>query len=57
MAVKIICCYAHEDEVLLNKLKAHLRPLEREGLIEIWHDRDISAGTDWEKEISEHLNS
>ena len=57
MAVKIICCYSHEDEVLLNKLKAHLRPLEREGLIEVWHDRDISAGTDWEKEISEHLNS
>ncbi len=56
MAVKIICCYAREDEVLLNKLKAHLRPLEREGLIELWHDRDISAGTEWEREISRRLN-
>jgi tetratricopeptide (TPR) repeat protein len=24
--------------------------------IEIWHDRDISAGTDWEQRIQSHLN-
>ncbi len=35
----------------------HLRPLHRQGLIEIWHDRDISAGTEWEHEISQHLNN
>jgi type II secretory pathway pseudopilin PulG len=57
MAVKVFCCYAREDEALLNKLKAHLRPLEREGLIELWHDRDISAGTEWEREIDTHLNT
>src|SRR5690349_3048532 len=57
MAVKIFCCYAHEDEALLTKLKAHLRPLEREGVIELWHDRDISAGMEWEKAIDEHLNA
>ena len=57
MAVKIFICYAHEDETLLNKLKIHLRPLQRQGLIEVWHDRDISAGTEWEQEITEQLNS
>src|SRR5947209_518006 len=57
MPVKIFCCYAHKDEVLLNQLKTHLRPLQREGLIDLWHDRNISAGTEWEKEISEHLNT
>src|SRR5215469_1243043 len=56
MAKKIFICYAHEDELLLNKLKAHLRPLQRQGLIEVWHDRDINAGTEWEREISNHLN-
>ena len=55
MAIKIFCCYAHEDEELLNKLKVQLRPLERESLIELWHDRDISAGTEWEHEIDAHL--
>jgi TIR domain/LGFP repeat len=57
MPVKIFFCYAHEDEPLLNKLKTHLRPLQRQGLIDIWHDRDISAGTEWEREISQRLNS
>lgn len=56
MAVKIFCCYAHEDELLLKNLKAQLKSLERQGLIDVWHDRNISAGTKWEKEISEHLN-
>src|SRR5438128_8216509 len=49
-------CYAHEDEALLNKLKTHLRPLQRQELIDVWHDRDISAGTEWEQEIKKHLN-
>ena len=56
MAVKIFCCYAHEDEPLLNKLKAQLRPLQRQGLIDMWHDRDINAGTEWEREISKQIN-
>ena len=56
MPVKIFFCYAHEDDALLKKLKKHLKPLQREGLIELWHDRDISAGSQWEREISEHLN-
>ena len=57
MPVKIFFCYAREDEPLLNKLKTHLRPLQREGLIEVWYDRDISAGTEWETEIKERLNA
>jgi len=56
MTVSIFFCYAHEDEALLNKLKTHLKPLQRQGLIDVWHDRDISAGTEWEQEISERLN-
>ena len=57
MPVKIFFCYAHEDEELLNKLKSHLIPLQRQGLIDVWHDRDISAGTDWEQQIKGHLNA
>ena len=56
MPVKIFFCYAHEDEQLLNKLKSHLIPLQRQGLIDVWHDRDISAGADWEQQIKSHLN-
>src|SRR5205807_5940249 len=48
-------CYAHEDEPLLEKLKTHLKPLHRRGLIDVWYDRDIGAGAEWEREISRHL--
>lgn len=57
MSVKIFFCYAREDELLLNKLKTQLKPLQRQGLIETWHDRDISAGTAWESEINQHLDA
>ena len=57
MPVKVFCCYAHEDEPLLKRLKQYLTPMQRQGLIAIWHDRDISAGTEWEQEISEQLNT
>ncbi len=49
MPVKIFFCYAHEDEPLLNKLKGQLRPLQRQGLIDVWYDRDINAGMEWEQ--------
>src|SRR6266446_8132905 len=57
MPVKIFFCYAHEDEAFLNKLKTHLSLLQWQGLIDSWHDRDISAGTEWEAEIKEHLDT
>ncbi len=57
MALKVFFCYAHEDELLLNKIKMQLKPLQRQGLIEAWHDREISAGMEWEREIDRHLNT
>lgn len=49
--------YAHEDEVLREQLEKHLRMLRRQELISEWHDRQIVAGTEWKKEIDEHLNT
>jgi tetratricopeptide (TPR) repeat protein len=57
MPVKIFFCYAHEDEDLLNKLKRHLWPLQRQGLIAVWHDREILPGENWEQTIDLHLST
>jgi hypothetical protein len=57
MGVSLFCSYARKDKVLLDELRVHLKPLEREGLIEVWYDRDISAGTEWEREVSKHLDA
>jgi Flp pilus assembly protein TadD len=56
MPVTIFFSYAHKDEQLLIELKKHLSTLKQSGLINIWHDRDISAGTYWEQQIKIHLN-
>lgn len=56
MAIRIFFCYAHEDEALLIQLKAQLKPLEQQGMIETWYDGKISAGTEWKQEIGQRLN-
>lgn len=55
--IEVFLCYAHEDEALRQSLAKHLRPLQRQGLIDMWHGRDISAGKEWEHEIDKHLNT
>ena len=55
--IEIFCCYARKDQPLLQSLKAHLMPLQWQGLITIWSDTDINAGAEWEEEIKKHLNT
>lgn len=47
--------YAHKDGKMRQKLEEHLKLLEREGVIDGWKDRDITAGADFNKEIDENL--
>jgi TIR domain len=56
-AVEIFFSYAHEDEDLRDQFAMHLKCLERQGVIKAWHDRNIKAGEEWEKEIDRHLES
>jgi tetratricopeptide (TPR) repeat protein len=55
--IEIFVSYAHEDEILRDQLLKQWRESERQGIVYIWHDRDISAGKEREQEIDEHLNS
>jgi photosystem II stability/assembly factor-like uncharacterized protein len=55
--VEIFLCYAHQDEALLNVLKDHLQPLQRKGLITVWHDREIEAGSEREQESKKQLEA
>jgi WD40 repeat protein len=55
--VEIFCCYAREDQQMLEHLKKHLMPLQRSGLIHIWSDTNLNAGQEWEKELHLHLES
>ena len=56
-SINIFYSYAHEDEPLRKKLEKHLALLQHQGLIAPWHDREISAGTEWADEINVHLET
>src|SRR5215469_1782194 len=55
--LEVFISYAHEDEALKVELEKHLALLRKQGLITVWHDRDISAGTDWVHEINTRLDA
>lgn len=52
---KVFFSYSHVDEVLRDRLEVHLSLLKRQGLIESWHDRRITAGSDLDAAISKNL--
>jgi tetratricopeptide (TPR) repeat protein len=57
MMLSIFISYAHRDEPFLKELEEHLALLQNQRVITTWHDRDISAGAEWEREIDTHLNT
>jgi len=57
MSTEIFFSYCHRDEDLMKELVKHLSILKRQGIVRDWHDRQIIAGSEWEGQIDEHLNS
>ena len=55
-SIKLFISYAHKDEEFLGELVEHLSNLQRQGIIQGWHDRKIIAGEQWADEIDKALN-
>lgn len=55
--IQVFCCYAREDQPYLLLLKKYLALLERRGLLTVQADIDVSPGEEWEKKISDYLNT
>jgi hypothetical protein len=47
--------YSHPDESLRDQLETHLAMLKRQGFIETWHDRRITAGEPLDAAINANL--
>jgi hypothetical protein len=56
-AVEVFFSYSHEDEALRDQLANHLSSLQRQGVIQKWHDRQIPAGKEWAGQIDAHLEA
>lgn len=54
---RVFVSYSHTDRGWLDRFSLHAAVLERRGLIDLWSDTRIDAGTPWEKEIEGALTS
>jgi TIR domain len=53
----VFISYSHKDAAWLTKVKMFLKPLEDQGLVQIWDDTNISPGSEWLEEIKRSLES
>lgn len=51
----VFVSYSHKDNAFLGRLRVHLKPLERQGLMDMWDDSRIDAGDQWKAAIEEAL--
>lgn len=54
---KVFISYSHADAEWLERLRIHLKPMEREEIIDIWDDTKIQAGTLWKEQIAKAIGS
>jgi hypothetical protein len=63
--LRVFVSYAHEEtgsptgteSIWLDALLVHLRPLQREGLLDVWSDRQIARGASFDRAIRQQLES
>lgn len=53
---RIFISYAHEDEELKNELDKYLKVLKRSSKVQVWNDRKLIAGEEWDQTIMSELN-
>ncbi len=55
--INLFYSYSHADEALREELEKHLKLLQRQQVIDSWHDRKIISGTEWDKVINNNLDT
>jgi TIR domain/AAA ATPase domain len=55
--IDVFISYSHKDDDLRSKLVTHLSSLKRQCKIADWFDREIEAGSEWEAQLKDKLES
>jgi internalin A len=55
--LKVFFSYSHKDTAIMNQMAVHLAPLKRLEKIEVWSDKAIQAGDEWDAAINDNLRS
>jgi len=53
----VFISYSHQDVQWLDRLRVHLKFLERDHDVEVWDDRQIAPGSTWRMEIKRALEA
>jgi hypothetical protein len=53
--LKVFLSYSHEDEKMKTELDKALIILKRNEKIDLWQDRELLGGQEWDKEIKDEL--
>jgi hypothetical protein len=54
---RVFVSYARADELYRRRLEVHLAQLSRAGLVDVWSDQAVAAGSDWEHDIQHRLTT
>lgn len=57
VAVPVFVSYSHADLAALERLRVHLKPLFRQGLIRYWDDRGLKPGQHWRQQILQSIDA
>lgn len=49
--LNVFVSYSHNDIEYLERLKIHVKPLEKKGVLDFWSDTKIKSGSKWEDSI------
>ena len=52
---RIFISYAHEDEDLKKELDKYLKVLKRSSKVQVWNDRELIGGQEWNETIMSEL--
>jgi hypothetical protein len=55
--ISVVISYSHKDEKYKDELVTHLASLRRSGIISDWHDRKLTAGTEFDTALQERFES
>ncbi len=55
--IRAFLSYSHADVSWLDRIGVHVKPLEREGILELWSDKKIPKGKSWLDEIKSKISS
>lgn len=56
-ALKVFISYSHKDEEMKKELEKFLITLKRSDKIDVWQDRELLAGAEYEQLIMDELNA